>query len=249
MKKTVTLELLENNIALVTMQDTEHRNIFSDSLIHGLIDALDELESKHNPSVMILKGLPDVFSGGAEKETLIGLSEGRIHVKDLIISERLVNTPFPVIAAAEGHAVGGGLIMAVCCDIVIASMESRYGAVFMNMGFTPGMGCTTLLRELVGPYIANEMMLTGKRFKGRELSAKTTNINYILPKAQVMDKAMDIALQISEKNIESVYLLKYALSARKKKLLIDARVQEDFMHRLSFGFPETKETIKSFYAD
>ena len=136
MKKTVTLELLENNIALVTMQDTEHRNIFSDSLIHGLIDALDELESKHNPSVMILKGLPDVFSGGAEKETLIGLSEGRIHVKDLIISERLVNTPFPVIAAAEGHAVGGGLIMAVCCDIVIASMESRYGAVFMNMGFT-----------------------------------------------------------------------------------------------------------------
>ncbi len=249
MKKTVTLELLENNIALVTMQDTEHRNIFSDSLIHGLIDALDELESKHNPSVMILKGLPDVFSGGAEKETLIGLSEGRIHVKDLIISERLVNTPFPVIAAAEGHAVGGGLIMAVCCDIVIASMESRYGAVFMNMGFTPGMGCTTLLRELVGPYIANEMMLTGKRFKGRELSAKATNINYILPKAQVMDKAMDIALQISEKNIESVYLLKYALSARKKKLLIDARVQEDFMHRLSFGFPETQETIKNFYAD
>ena len=249
MKKTVALELHKENIAVVTMQDTANRNIFSDALIHELIETLDELENKHKPSVMVLKGLPDVFSGGAEKETLIGLSEGRIHVKDLIISERLLNTPFPVIAAAEGHAVGGGLVMAVCCDIVIASMESRYGAVFMNMGFTPGMGCTTLLSDLVGPYIANEMMLTGKRFKGRELAAKGTNINYILPKAEVMDKAMDIALQISEKNIESVYLLKYALSAGKKKLLIDARVQEDFMHRLSFGFPETKETIKNFYAD
>ena len=249
MKNSVALEMRKDNIAVVTMQDTEGRNVFSDYLIHGLIDALDELENKHKPSVMILRGLQDVFSGGAEKQTLIGLSEGIIHVKDLLISERLIHAPFPIIAAMEGHAVGGGLIMAVCCDIVIAAMESRYGAVFMNMGFTPGMGCTGLLQGLVGAYVANEMMFTGKRFKGRELAEKNTNINYILPKNEVMPKAVDLALQIAEKNIESVYLLKYALSAEKKKELIDARVHEDFMHRLSFGFAETKETIKNFYAE
>ena len=249
MKNPVALELLENGIAVVTMQDTEGRNIFSEYLINGLVSTIDELENKHRPAVMILRGLQDVFSGGAEKETLVGLSEGKLFVKDLLISERLIHAPFPVIAAMEGHAVGGGLVMAVCCDIVIAAAESRYGAVFMNMGFTPGMGCTTLLQGLVGPYIANEMMFTGKRFKGRELAGKGTNINYILPKDKVMDKAMDLALQIAEKNIESVYLLKYALSASKKKLLIEARVQEDFMHRLSFGFPETKETIKNFYVE
>jgi polyketide biosynthesis enoyl-CoA hydratase PksI len=247
MKKTVNLEITDDNVALVTMQDTEGNNVFSDHLINGLIEAIDELEMRQRPPVAILRGLPDVFSGGAEKETLIGLSEGKIHVKDLLISERLVNTPFPVIAAMEGHAVGGGLVMALCCDIVIAARESRYGAVFMNMGFTPGMGCTGLLRDLVGPYIANEMMFTGKRFRGSELGEKGTNINYILPKQKVMPKAHDIALQIAEKHIESVYLLKYSLSARKKKLLTDARVHEDFMHRLSFGFPETKETIKKFY--
>ncbi|MBN1685731.1 MAG: enoyl-CoA hydratase/isomerase family protein [Spirochaetales bacterium] len=249
MKNPVTLEITKEKIAVVTMQDTEGQNVFSDYLINGLIRVVDELEEKHRPPVMVLRGLPDVFSGGAEKDTLIGLAEGKLHVKDLLVSERLVNTPFPVIAAMEGHAVGGGLIMAVCCDIVVAALESRYGAVFMNMGFTPGMGCTTLLQELVGPYIANEMMFTGRRFKGKELAGKSTNINYILPKIEVMGKAMDVALQVAEKNIESVYLLKYALSARKKKLLIDARVQEDFMHRLSFGFPETKETIKNFYVE
>jgi len=249
LKNPVELKIVENKIALVTMQDTESRNVFSEKLINGLVGAIDELENKRRPSVMILCGLPEVFSGGAEKETLVGLSEGKLFVKDLLISERLISTPFPVIAAMEGHAIGGGLIMGVCCDIVVAALESRYGAVFMNMGFTPGMGCTTLLQELVGPYIANEMMFTGKRFKGRELAGKSTNLNYIVPKHEVMDKAMDIALQIAEKNIESVYLLKYALSARKKKLLIEARVQEDFMHRLSFGFPETKETIKNFYVD
>lgn len=249
MNNPVQYEMRGDGIAVVTMADVEGKNVFSDRLINGLIEVLDALENTHRPSVAVLRGLPDVFSGGAEKETLIGLSEGRIHVKDLLISERLLGTPFPVIAAMEGHAVGGGLVMGVCCDIVVAALESRYGAVFMNMGFTPGMGCTTLLPELMGPYIANEMMLTGKRFKGRELVEKGTNINYIVRKTDVDKKAMDIALQISEKNIDSVYLLKYAMSARKKKLLIDARVQEDLMHRLSFAFPETKEKIRSFYVE
>ncbi|MAG13734.1 MAG: enoyl-CoA hydratase [Spirochaetales bacterium] len=249
MSKIVTLDVRSDGIAEVTMHDSERKNIFSEELIDGVIEAIDELEEKYQPPVMILKGLPDVFSGGGEKQTLLDLADGKLAVKDLLVSEKIINTSFPVIAAMEGHAVGGGLVMAVCCDIVIASRESRYGAVFMSMGFTPGMGCTTLLQELFGPYIANEMMLTAKRFKGRELVEKNTNINYILPKEQVVPKALDVALQIAEKNVKSVYLLKYALSARKKKLLIDARLQEDYMHRISFGFPETKEIIKSFYVE
>ncbi|WP_455381233.1 enoyl-CoA hydratase-related protein, partial [Salinispira pacifica] len=176
------------------------------------------------------------------------LCDGKTVVKDLVISERLVHAPFPLIAAMEGHAVGGGLAVAVCCDIVLAARESRYGAVFMSMGFTPGMGITTLLPELVGSFIANEMMYTGRRFKGRELVEKGTNINYILPKADIAARAHDIALQISEKNPKSVALLKYTLSARKRKLLVDARLQEDMMHRISFGYPETRQTILDLYA-
>lgn len=249
MNSPVELETRDDGIAVVTMNDTERKNIFSDRLIQGLVEAMDTLENEIKPAVMILRGLPDVFSGGAEKEALLDLADGRLRVKDLLISERLVAAPFPVVAAMEGHAVGGGLVMAVCCDIVVAALESRYGTVFMNMGFTPGMGCTTLLQDLFGPFIANEMMFTGKRFKGRELAEKSTNINYIVPKSDVMTKAMDLALQIADKDIESLYLLKYALSARKKKLLVDARVQEDMMHRLTFERPETKKRIQGFYVE
>lgn len=238
-----------DGVARIKMLDTEGKNIFSDRLIRGIVTAVDKLESDKQTKVAILEGLPDVFSGGAEKETLVALSEGELRVKDLLISERLVAAEFPVIAAMEGHAMGGGLVMALCCDIVIAARESRYGTVFMNMGFTPGMGCTTLLQGLVGSYIANEMMYTGKRFRGRELAEKSTNINYILPKSEVPAKARDIALQIAEKNLQSVHLLKYALSASKKKALVEARLQEDMMHRISFGYPETKETIERFYVE
>ena len=115
----------ERGIAVVQMNDVEGNNVFSDSLINGLVDALDRLEEDKQTKAMILTGLPEVFSGGAEKETLVALSQGRLLVKDLLISERLISTEFPVIAAMEGHAIGGGLVMALCCDIVIAASDIR----------------------------------------------------------------------------------------------------------------------------
>ncbi len=247
MSKRINIQISDEGIATLQMNDTEKRNIFSDDFISELIEGIDEIE-KQEPKVMILQGLPDVFSGGADKKNLLDLANGKVHVKDLLISEKLVHAPFPIISAMEGHAVGGGLVMAACTDIVIAARESWYGVVFMNLGFTPGMGTTTILQDLFGPYVANEMMFSGKRYKGRHLAEMANNINYILPKQDVLKKAHDIALQIAQNNIKSIYLLKYAVSAPKKKALIDARVQEDFMHRLSFAFPETRKTIEDFYA-
>lgn len=247
MSNRVIIEERENGVIHLKMNDVERQNIFVDDFIEELVESIEKVE-KMEPKVMILSGLESTFSGGADKKNLIDLCEGTLHVKDLIISEKLIGLPFPVIAAMEGHAMGGGLVMALCCDIVIAAKESRYGAVFMNMGFTPGMGTTTLLPLLFGSYIANEMMYTGKRYKGSELENKSTNINYIVPKEKVMKKAWDIALQISEKNIKSIYLLKYTLSAPKKKMLIDARLQEDMMHKLSFAYPETRQKVEEFYA-
>ncbi len=247
MSKKIIIEVKDNGIAYLKMNDIERKNVFADDFIDELIKGIDILENKHEVKVLILHGLDDVFCAGAERQNLLDLCDGKIHVKDLLVSEKLVHTQFPVIAAMEGHAVGGGLVIGACCDIVIAANESRYGSVFMSLGFTPGMGCTKLLGELMGPFIASEMMFTGKLFKGRELSDKGTNINYIIPKVDVMQKANDVALLIAEKNIKSINLLKYSLSEKKKKLLIEARVHEDFMHRLSFAYPETKKTIEEFY--
>lgn len=247
MSKRVIREISENGVARIKMNDEQRKNVFAEDFIHELIENMDALEENEKVKVLVLSGLKEVFSAGAEKQNLLDLCDGKVLVKDLVISEKLINAPFPVIAAMEGHAVGGGLVMAACCDMVVAARESRYGAVFMSLGFTPGMGCTTLLSGLVGPFIASEMMFTAKTYKGSELEKKTTNINYILPKEEVMKKAEDLALMISEKNVKSIRLLKYTLSAPKKKLLIEARLQEDLMHRLSFAYPETKKTIEETY--
>jgi len=247
MSERISLTVDDAGIARLIMRDEANKNLFSDDFIHELVTSMEKAETL-KPKVMIISGLRDVFAAGAEKKNLMDLCDGKVHVKDLLISERLVHASFPIIAAMEGHAMGGGLVMAACSDMVIAARESRYGVVFMGLGFTPGMGCTKLLQGLVGPQLANEMMFTAKRFRGSELANMWHNINYILPRDEVMPKATSIAQQIAEKNRDSIYLLKYAVSAEKKKLLIEARVQEDFMHRLTFAYPETRRNIEEFYA-
>ena len=242
--------IIENDgLARLHMNDEPGRNVFSEDFVRSLLSGLDELERKHKPKVVILQGLPDVFCGGADKDSLIDLAEGRIHMQDLEVSERFIRAPFPMIAAMEGHAMGGGLLLGLSCDMVIAARESRYGAVFMNMGFTPGMGCTTLLQEAMGPFLAQEMMFTGKRFRGKELAERGTLINDIVPKSEVLSRARDMALRICEKTQKSLYLLKATLSARKKKLLIEARLQEDLMHGISFADADTRKMIEELYAD
>lgn len=236
----------ESNIAEINLCDRERNNLFTDEFIDAFLTSLTEVEEKR-PSALIIRGLEDVFSGGADRETLLSLCDGELAVKDLEISERLMNTPFPVISAMEGHAIGGGLVIGLCSDMLILARESRYGAVFMNLGFTPGMGTTELLPLAFGPYVASEMMLGGRLFRGSELADRNAQVNAIVPRKDVYRRARDIALQVSEKPVDSLYILKYSLSADKRKRLIDARVKEDLMHRVTFASPVTRKLIEERY--
>lgn len=249
MSELVDVVVASGGIAEVHMRDAKGRNILSQTFVPALLEALDGLDRDRSVKVAILRGLQDVFCGGGEKDTLLGLCDGRVTTQDLEVSERLLDVQVPVIAAMEGHAMGGGLVMAACCDMAVAARESRYGAVFMTMGFTPGMGCTTLLELLVGPFVASEMMFTGRRFRGSQLQERATNINYIVPREKVLASARDLAAQVAEQNVRPLRLLKHTLAARKKELLVRARLQEDLMHQLSFSFPETRATIEERYVE
>ena len=101
-----------SGVALLKMNDTGGRNIFSAGFVADFLRALDELEQGRPPKALILCGLQDVFCGGADKKALLDLCDGKTAVRDLVICERLMDVPFPVIAAMEGHAIGGGLAVA-----------------------------------------------------------------------------------------------------------------------------------------
>lgn len=248
MSEIITLDRLPEgeHIGVLHLRDEVSRNTFTDEFVEAFMDQLRAIQGGCEYKVIILKGLPDVFCAGASKEALMSLFGGDVNVKDLELSELLLNVPIPLIAAMEGAALGGGFVVALCCDIVLMNERRMYGANFTNMGFSPGMGCTGLIQSLVGDFIANEMMLRGRLFKGKTFKGRSL-VNYVLPEEKVMKKAIDIALDIDEKPKGTIEVLKYSLTSKKKKALIDARVREDFMHKITFAQPEVKSMIEELY--
>ncbi len=241
------LSFSPQGIAFLQMADAAGGNRLSAKLVGGFLDALAACRSDTGLRVLVISGLPEVFCAGATKEHLLELAEGKFSVRDLLIPEHLVDMPIPVIAACEGHAVGGGLAIAACCDMVILARESRYGAVFMNLGFTPGMGCTGLLPRLFGECVANEMMYSGRLFKGRDLADRASLVNAIVPRGEVIEAARLLARRIAEKSPDTLRLLKATLGKDKQERLAAARTREDAMHRACFSMPGIKERITSAY--
>lgn len=235
-------------IAVFQMNDFENKNTFHEEFINDMIKKLSFFQSDKKYKAVILKGLPDIFCAGAAKSELMKLFEGELNVKDLVLSELLLQIPIPVIAAMEGGAIGGGLVVGLCADIIIMAERSMYGGGFTDLGFTPGMGFTRLLQGLVGDYIANEMMFTGCLFKGKVFKERSL-VNYVLPKDKVFEKAISIAEIIAEKPRGTLETLKYSISLKKRQLLQEARVHEDFMHKITFNQPEVKDIIKKMYVD
>lgn len=242
----ISIEDYSEKIAIFHMKDEKEKNTFHEKFIEEMIEKLKLLQNNDKYKAVIIKGLPDIFCAGAAKSELMKLFEGNLSVKDLVLSELLLQIPVPVIAAMEGGAVGGGLVVGLCADIIIMSERSMYGGGFTDLGFTPGMGFTRFLQGLVGEYIANEMMFTGKLYKGRYFKEKSL-VNYVLPKDQVFNKAIELAEIIAEKPIGTLNTLKYSISMKKRQLLIEARVHEDFMHKITFNQPEVKDIINAMY--
>jgi polyketide biosynthesis enoyl-CoA hydratase PksI len=233
-------------IGLLHMKDEKSKNTFTDEFVENFVEKLKILQTDRTYKVIILKGLPDVFCAGASKEALTSIRGGDVDVKDLVLSELLLQIPVPVIGVMEGAALGGGFVTGLCCDILLMNEKKMYGANFTNMGFTPGMGCTSLLPPLVGEFIANEMMFRGRLFKGRTFKGRSL-INYVLPLDKLWEKATDIALDIEEKPRKTLEILKYSLSLKKRQALLEARVHEDFMHKISFAQPEVAKIIENMY--
>lgn len=246
MSEIVNVSCLEDGICQINLNDPANDNRLTDELVDNFLKALAECAETPHLKVLLLTGLPDVFCGGASLDVLQQLLQGETEVKDLLLPTQLLKFPVPIIAAMEGHAVGGGLLLALCCDVIIAAEESRYGVNFTSLGFTPGMGTTSLLPALVGPLFAHEMILTAKLYKGRELQGRGL-FNDVVPKQEVMEVAMDIARNIAEKPKHVLEMLKDTLALPRQRALQEAMSREHLMHTVCFNHPETMSIVKDMY--
>ena len=161
---------------------------------------------------------------------------------------RLENTPKIVIAAINGHAVGGGLEIAMACDIRIAKKEGgKVGLAEINLGVMPGMGGTQRLPRLVGKARALELCATGKTIAFEE-ALEMGLVHYIYEKENFMEQVMDYARQfiVPNKSSLAVGKVKRAIQTGLELSLPDGLAFERELLAQTFGSEDGQEGVKAY---
>ena len=196
---------------------------------------------------VVLEGGERHFCAGAPRDALLATDADRA-VSDYAarLPAALVSFPLPTVAAMAGHAIGGGLLVGLWCDAAFFAEESLYGANFMALGFTPGMGSTGALAAAFGEPLGREMLYTGRLLKGRELAGPAAR--YVSPRAQVVARALALAEEIATAPRAALVELKRMLAEGRRAELEPAVAREREGHRRLFALPETGREIAERYA-
>lgn len=242
----VELAELEAGIVQVRMQDRDNKNTFTDGLISGLTDAFDAIKARDDWKVVVLTGYGNYFSSGGTQEGLRDLYDGKFQFTDKDLYSLPLNCPIPVIAAMQGHGVGGGFVLGMFADLVILARESVYTANFMKYGFTPGMGSTFILPKKLGIALAEEMMLTASTYRGEELHKRGIPFP-VLPRENVLEHAMERARILADKPRVSLVTLKDHLVAPLREQLPGFIEKEIAMHERTFHQPEVRDRIEALF--
>jgi enoyl-CoA hydratase/carnithine racemase len=209
---------LADGIATITLNRPAVHNAMNERMREELTACFGELARAEDARVIVVTGTGDrAFSAGADIREFVApqvpvrFREGRRRVDFRAAMDRC---PQPIIAAIRGFALGGGLELALACDIRIAGEDSQLGLTEVNLAIIPGGGGTQRLPRLVGRGKALEMILTGARIDARE-ALRIGLVERVVPATEVMSSAQALARTLAEK---APVALRYAKEAVVKGL-------------------------------
>ncbi len=215
----VLVEHRDDSIAIVTLNRPERLNALSTDMTTAIDDTFRALHRDRATSAIILRGNGKGFCAGADLKgdgSPPPDSEGRgpvgstyraqQHLADMILAVHECDKP--VIAATHGAAVGGGLALALAADMRVATPDTRFGAVFHNLGLSAcDVGVSWFLPRVVGPTRSAELMLSGRIFSGEEAD-RFGMLNRLAPVEQIVDVAVELALSIIRNSEYGVWMTK-----------------------------------------
>jgi len=246
----VRLEL--GTIAHLTL-DNPPLNLVTRELLTEMGAALDILEGSFPGDVraVVVTGAGDrAFSAGShvkEFESQRGPNGRERHALESGVADRLARLPMPTIAAIEGNALGGGLELALCCDIRVASETSRLGLPEVRLAVTPGAGGTQRLPRVVGVARAKELILTGRVLSADE-AERIGLVSRVVPAGEARAAADEIATEIAARG---------PVAVREAKRLVDLASDADLATGLAaeldasdrvFATDDMLEGAEAFFA-
>ena len=207
-----------DGIVTITLNRPEVHNAMNERMRQELTRCLGDLATSDAARVVVVTGAGErAFSAGAdirefvEPQVPVRCRESR---KRVDFRQAMDRCPQPIIGAIRGYALGGGLELALACDIRIAGEDAQLGLTEVNLAIIPGGGGTQRLPRLVGRGRALEMILTGARIDARE-AWRIGLVERVVPAADVLASARELARTLAEK---APVALRYAKEAVVKGL-------------------------------
>lgn len=192
-------EVDADGICTLTFNRADTMNAMNGELVATLWKKLDEVEGRDDVRVLIVTAAGDrAFCVGADLKERATMSEAEVaqRLRDYrSVFRTLENCGKPVICAINGYALGGGLEIALACDLRVMAAEAVVGLTEARLGVIPGAGGTQRLPRIVGIAKAKELIFTAARLDA-EQALQIGLVHRIAPRAQLLDVARDLAREI-----------------------------------------------------
>jgi enoyl-CoA hydratase/carnithine racemase len=190
-----------NRIGVITLDRPDNRNSMTPELLDAFVAALAAARADADVRCVVITGNGACFSAGADFKSILQRpgAPGTPSDRSFAMYEPFLGVlelEVPVIAACNGHTVGGGFGLALVCDVRIGARGAKYGANFAKLGLHPGMAISYLLPRIIGVSRAAELLFTGRLVEGDE-AERIGILSSVHDAAAVLPHAMALAASIA----------------------------------------------------
>ena len=239
---------VKDGIATITMNRPEAMNALNDKVLRELKQTIAQVRGDPAVRVLIITGEGPAFIAGADIRAM--MAKNQIEVREFTrfghgVLKDIERLEKPVIAAINGFALGGGLELALACDIRLASTEARMGFPEVGLGIFPGLGGTQRTTRLIGKGRACALIFTGDQISAEE-AASIGLVNRVVPPQQLIAEARRLAQRIARQGPLAVGRAKAAINQALQTGLDAGLAFELEAVTLTFGTEDQKEGMAAF---
>ncbi len=204
----------DDRVAFITINRQEALNALKRSIMQRLDELFIELEQDDEVVVALITGSGQKsFVAGADVKEILDAGEGRtaLITKGQQIFSKIRNSSKIILAVINGYALGGGLELALACDIRIASDNAKFGLPEAKLGLMPGYGGTQMLSRIAGVGLAKWMMFTGDMVGAAE-ALQCGLVQKVCSREMLLEEATDIARKIADNGPFALKAIKRAIN-------------------------------------
>lgn len=245
-QQTVVLEKRTDGVAIVRLARPEALNALNLATRKALADVFTAFQDDPEVRCIVLTGDERAFAAGADlKEMVDADAVTMMKRRTERYWQAIARTPQPVIAAIQGYALGGGLELAMICDIIVVGENAQLGQPEVRVGILPGAGGTQRLTRAVGKYQAMRLCLTGRPISGRE-AYEIGLASVVVPDGEVMETALKMAEGIAKMPPLAVVSIKEAILQGQDASLDAGLALERKAFQLLFATADRREGMTAF---